>query len=497
MRLSSILSEVEPIYANITNFDYCIGKICSDTEKVTLGDVFVCKHGTRENGHDYIEKAYKLGARTFIVDELPPYLVANTHIRYIKVRDTSLAEVRLLNATHGYPTRGIDLIAVTGTNGKTSTSYMLKAILDRAGARTGLMGTVKTMAGEKDVTHGKSSDFNSMTTPSPYELFEQLSELKQSRVEYIVLEASSHALVQKRLDALNFKLGIFTNLSEDHLDYHKNFSDYRKAKAHLFDMCEFGLFNADDVNGVNIAKQYENLCHTFTYSLDRDADFKAVNPFYGKLDTGFTVIGEKESFDICCPIPGRFTLYNALAAASAARLLGIECETIADALKDLKQIPGRLERIECGNKAQIFIDYAHTPDALEKVLTTLKKNCTGKLISVFGCGGDREREKRPIMGRISTTVADLTVITSDNSRSEDPEKITDEIADGAVRGSNFTVIVDRREAIRYALASAKDNDTVLLAGKGHEDYEITSSGKHRFSEREIIKEFYENKRTFE
>ncbi|MBQ7821479.1 MAG: UDP-N-acetylmuramoyl-L-alanyl-D-glutamate--2,6-diaminopimelate ligase [Clostridia bacterium] len=491
MRFCDILSDVKILATNIPSYNFCFGKICSDSSKAELGDVFVCRRGSTADGHDFIEKAYKLGARTFIVDRITDYMLQNPQLRYIRVADTSLTEVKMLDAAYGYPSRGMKLIGITGTNGKTSTAYMIKAILDAAGYRTGLIGTVKSFAGEDDITHTSSvSKFSSMTTPSPVELFSLLADMKRRGCNAVVMEASSHALAQKRLDSLRFTVGIFTNLSEDHLDYHKDISDYRNAKAHLFDLCKTALINTDSHDGKLIANACP--CNFFTYGTDTDADFFADAPLFESTQTSFTLC-DNARMNIVCPIPGEFTLYNALAAASCAKLLGVTDEAICCALKGLKQIPGRLERVSVPTGTNVFIDYAHTPDALEKVLITLRKSCNGKLITVFGCGGDREREKRPIMGRIATSLSDITVITSDNPRSEDPKKIISEIAVGVKRNSDFRIIENRAQAIEFALSVSKAGDTVLLAGKGHEDYEVVGNEKRHFSEHEVIKSLYKER----
>ncbi len=488
MKFCDILSDVKILSTNITSFNFCVGRICSDTCCLSLGDVFVCRRGTKTDGHTLIRKAYELGARTFVVDTVTQELKSDPRFRYICVEDTSLAEVKLLNAAYGYPGCDMRLIAITGTNGKTSCAYMLKAILDKSKSRCGLIGTVKCLASDKDITKKKGkSDFSSMTTPSPAELFELLSEMRSLGCDTVILEASSHALSQRRLDSLKFELGIFTNLSEDHLDYHKSLSDYRSAKAHLFELCENALINTDDSDGRYIAQTCP--CTLFTYGKNNTADYKAVDASLESTCVSFNM-HSKSDLHITCPIPGEFSVYNALAAAAGAKILGVDDTVIQQALGSLAQIPGRLERISTPDNTGIFIDYAHTPDALEKVIMTLKKICTGRLITVFGCGGDREREKRPIMGRIASSLSDITVVTSDNCRSESPDKIISEIVAGIKRNSSFKVIYNRKEAIEYALGLAKDNDIVLLAGKGHEDYDIIGKEKHRFSEREIVQEYY-------
>ena len=490
MKLSHILSEIEIISTNIPCFDFCFNKICSDTSELALGDIFICKRGSVADGHNYIKKAYELGARCFIVEEITDQLKNDNRLRYIRVRDTSLAEVKLLNAAFDYPARNMRLVAITGTNGKTSAAYMLKHILDRAGTCTGLIGTVKSFAGKTDITRKKStSDFNSMTTPAPSELFSLLAEMRERGCDTVVLEASSHALKQKRLDALRFALGVFTNLSEDHLDYHKSLSDYINAKSHLFELSDSALINTDDPVGAYIAEKCA--CKVITYGKSKACDYRASKSELHDSSVELWV-NLKDKAHIFCPIPGDFTVYNALCAAAAASYLGVDDRIITQALEAMPQIPGRLERVSSRNNINVFIDYAHTPDALEKAITTLKSSTRGRMITVFGCGGDREREKRPIMGRIATYLSDLTVITSDNSRNESTDKILSDILSGVSHNANYRVIPDRTDAINFALCIASSGDTLLLAGKGHEDYLLCGNKKKHFSEKEAVDNFYKN-----
>lgn len=495
MRLNNILSDIEILSTNMPCLDICVGHVRSDTTQVQQGDIFVCKRGTRLDGHDFIKEAHEKGARVFIVEQVTDYLKKNDDLRYIRVGDSRVAEARLLDAAWGYPARNMHLIGITGTNGKTSSAYMLRAILEANGWRTGLIGTVKTLAGEYDITHtSKQSDYNSMTTPPPCELFSTLAKMKQLGVEYVIMEASSHALSQRRLDALHFELGIFTNLSEDHLDYHKSISQYRAAKAHLFELCDTALINTDEADGRIIAEGCSSSCKVFTYGRQGKPSFIAKNVKLTRDETSFDLCeADSQDFRIDCPIPGNFTVYNAMAASSGARLLGVDRSVIKSALSTLSQIPGRLERIRVPADIDLYIDYAHTPDALENVLETLRPFCRARLITVFGCGGDRERKKRPMMGRIATSLSDITILTRDNSRSERTEDIISHIQLGIKRDAVCKVIPDRVEAIRYALSHAAPGDTVLLAGKGHEDYEIDAHGKHSFSEKAVISEYYTKK----
>ena len=491
MRFSDVISRVKISATNIKNFDYCITKICSDSEKVGYGDVFVCKKGTNADGHDYIGRAYERGARTFVVQRLTDELIKRDYIRYITVPDTRIAEAVMSYDFFGRPADGMTLIGITGTNGKTSTSYMLRHILCGAGLKCGLIGTVKSFALNTDITPAGVSEFNSMTTPAPEELYKTLDKMRKMGVDTVVMEASSHALDQKRLDALHFKLGVFTNLSEDHLDYHKTFSEYRNAKAHLFDLCENALINADSPDGRTILQTIG--CSKYTFSANvssRHADYIARAIVLDEAEVTYELKHNNDSCDISCPIPGEFTVYNSLAATAAANILGISLKSASVYIGSMENVPGRLERMELKNGAVLFIDYAHTPDALKKVLNTLNPIKRGRLITVFGCGGDREHEKRPLMGEIATALSDITIVTSDNCRGEKPGDIIKDILTGVNTSSDCRVIENRADAIRKALSISEKGDIILLAGKGHEDYEISNGQKKPFSEKKIVEEYF-------
>lgn len=491
MRFFEVLDGTKILETNINCFDFCFGKICSKSNEVNLGDVFVCRKGSKADGHDFIETAYKNGARTFVIEKNAPFLKSNPDIRYIRVNDSSVAEAKMLDCFYGHPTKSMRLVGITGTNGKTSSAYMLKQIFDFAGYKTGIIGTVKTIAGECDITKKNAgSNYSDMTTPSPSKLYAYLSEMEKHGVEIVILEASSHALSQKRLDALNFDTGIFTNLSEDHLDYHKTPLEYRKAKMHLFDLCKQALINSDSAECEAFLKSIPCKAHTFGKT---SSEFRLKNAYFDGKYNNLELEYNKKITHISSPILGSFTPYNIVSAASCAKLFGVDDSIIEDAIFNLKNIPGRLEKVDSVTNARIYIDYAHSPDALEKTIKTLREICDGRLLTVFGCGGDREREKRPVMGRIATSLSDYTIITSDNPRSEDPKKIITDILSGVKPNSKYEIVENRKEAIWRALGLIGDSDVLLLAGKGHEDYEITNSGKHPFSEKAIINDYYKSK----
>ena len=487
MRFSDVLKDVKIIRTNITSFDYCVSKVSSSTESVGYGDVFVCRRGSRFNGHDFIKEAYERGARSFAVDHLTPELLQSDRYRFIEVSDTALAEALMQNAYFGYPAKSMRLIGITGTNGKTSVSYMLKHILDKAGYKTGLIGTVKSLAGDTDITPVGTSSYNSMTTPSPDTLYSTLAKMRSLDVDTVIMEASSHALDQKRADALRFDLGIFTNLTEDHLDYHKTLTNYKKAKRHLFDLSDTALINTDSEFGRELIRSLPR--NNYTYGKSDDADFRANSASYSDLLTRYFVKYNDKKYKVSCPVLGEFSLYNSLAALSGAVILGIDPKTAAKALSTLKQIPGRLEKYELISGASLFIDYAHTPDALKNVLTAISGIPHGKIITVFGCGGDRERQKRPTMGYIASDMSDITIITGDNSRGEKTSDIINEIVGGVRCDKIYEIIEDRKEAILKAISLSEGEDIILHAGNGHEDYEIIGNSKRYFSEKDIINEF--------
>ncbi len=483
MRLSDVLKDVKILRTNITGFDFCISKISSDTDSISYGDVFVCRRGFKLDGHDFIKEAYSRGARSFVVERLTPELLENDTYRYIQVDDTSLSEALMQNAYFGYPCEGMRLVGITGTNGKTSVSYMLKHILDTLGYSTGLIGTVKSMVGDTDL----GAEHGTMTTPSPNALYSTLAKMRELGADTVIMETSSHALDQKRVDALDFELGIFTNLTEDHLDYHKTITGYKKAKRHLFDLCRRALINSDSDFGRELADTLDG--EIFTYGRNKSASFFADNAYFESECTLYEAQIKGKRISVECPVTGEFSLYNSLAALSAAVILGADPHAAARTLSSLGQIPGRLEKYSLKSGASLYIDYAHTPDAMKNVLEALSGIPHGKIITVFGCGGDREKQKRPIMGRIATCMSDLTVITGDNSRSEKTSDIIADIVSGVGYKSNFLVIEDRKEAILKAISLAEGNDIILLAGKGHENYEIIGNSKRYFSEKDIISEF--------
>jgi len=458
----------------------------TDCEK---GDIFIAVKGNTADGHDFIPIALSRGAGLIVAERRTPFLESNPHIPFVIVENTALASAHIFNEYCRRPGDSLILIAVTGTNGKTSTTYFLKEIFETAGYKTGIIGTVRCMIGDRTevLTDVADSKVNSMTTPSPDKLYPMLRKMADEGVEAVFMEASSHALCQHRLDALRFYTGIFTGLTGDHLDYHKSMENYYLAKKRLFSLCDTAVINADCPYSQRLISELSVPYLTYS-SAGKIADYRAENVKTDSPDGISYACRDKNDNKhlVECTVAGGFTVSNTLAAIATAGFFGIKAPVWTRAISACRQIPGRMERVALPDACDfsVFIDYAHTPDALENVLRTLASFVPkgGRLCVLFGCGGDRDKTKRPIMGRIATSLADITVITSDNSRSENPRRIICDILHGVKNGAECKVVEKRDAAISYIIKSHRPGDVILLAGKGHEDYLIDSLGKHPFSE---------------
>ncbi len=458
--------------------------ITSNSKRVREGYVFVCLCGSKNDGHGYINEALMNGACAVIIEKE----IFSCHCS-ILVNDTRSALAKMMNAFCGEPTKDLRFIAVTGTNGKTSVSVMIKNIFDKANIPCEVIGTIHNssfLENDDDVT-------SNFTTPDPEELYPQLRRILGAGKRIVIMEASSHALKLKKLEPIEFEIGIFTNLTEDHLDFHLTMEDYFKSKLTLFDKCKRGIINIDDEYGKLIVKS-SSCAHT-TCSLKQLANYRACDLDYqGERGVKYKIKTFDNSFDIFCKAPGEFSIMNSMQAIACAREFGINEYIIKDAFKSFDGVKGRLEKIDLfeGWGFAAFIDYAHTPDALQKLLNTANsfKKKGQRVVLLFGCGGDREKEKRKIMGDIASKNADFVIVTSDNPRSENPQDIINQILEGMADASNFAVIPDRKRAIEYAIATARVGDIILLAGKGHENYEINASGRIPFDEREILRDLY-------
>lgn len=476
MRLSQILYPNEILTSGIAA-DFPVGMPCRDSRKITSGDIFFCTDGTKQSGFSYIGEAKHAGASAVVTEKGGAERTSRMGIPVIEVENVRRAYALAWSRALGEPQKALRLFAVTGTNGKTSVSYFLSELFRMTGHRTGLIGTVEY----SDGTHSAASDY---TTPPPEELYPLLLEMKKAGTELAVMEASSHAISQDRLFGLSFETGIFTNLSRDHLDYHKTWEAYRNAKAGLFRSCQNSLLNQDDAMARYMGFAAQGSVYYYSGE-NQNAEFFfdsircTAHGSYFLLHTY-----EGEHIPVETPLIGGFNLYNSAAAIAAARLAGIPAKALSEAAKKLTAPPGRLEKLPTGTDFSVFIDYAHTPDALEKALSALRP-LTGRLTVLFGAGGERDRGKRPEMGHIAEENADFVIVTSDNPRSEAPQDIISDIAAGMKRKTH-TCITDRKEAIEYAVTHAQAGEIILLAGKGHENYICDRFGKHTFSEREIV-----------
>lgn len=490
--LNTLTRKVGITGTNLESFEIPCGVPRTSSLEVTHGDMFICIPGTKLDGHDFICTAVQRGAGLIVCEKLTPWLAAHPEVPYITVKNTRLAAAHIWNEYCGRPAEKMMLVAVTGTNGKTSTTYFLREIFKAAGYKTGIIGTVRCLIGDEEaiLTDDKVSRVNSMTTPAPDKLYPMLERMASAGVEIVFMEASSHSLSQYRLDPLSFIAGVFTGLTQDHLDYHRTMEEYYLAKRRLFTMCGTAVVNTDSEYGARLVTEISSPCASYS-PLGRRAEFSASDISRdNSCAVEYTFSDKSGKCRLKCGSVGSFMVANTLAAASVARLFGIKREIIAAALENCPQIPGRMERVKLpgGCDFEMFIDYAHTPDALERVLHALLeiKKPNGRLVAVFGCGGDRDRTKRPIMGRIATSLAGLTVITDDNSRSENPRAIICDILRGAADGADCKVIEKREDAIRWVIENHRPDDMILLAGKGHEDYEISGHVKRPFSEKTII-----------
>jgi len=483
MRLEKIICDLEEVEKIEGEVGVEIRGICYDSRKADKDFLFVAIKGFKEDGHKFIPDAYKKGVRAFVIEKEGYFF---PDVTWIKVSSSRKALARISNIFYGFPSRELKVVGITGTNGKTTLTYLLQSIFNRTGVKTGRLSTINYDVGGK--IHPAIA-----TTPESLDLQMFLKEMLDRGVSHVFMEVSSHSLVLHRVDGVDFRWAVFTNLSPEHLDFHRSMEDYFKAKLKLFRMMlpdRRALVNLDDSYGKRILKQVR--CPVVTYGIKNNADYKVTDFNVEGSRTCFKVKirGKEEKFRIF--LPGIHNIYNALAALALAVEEGVDIEIIKKGLENVRRVPGRLERIE--NKAgfNIYVDYAHTPSSLEQVLDNLQRLKKGRLIVVFGCGGDRDPYKRPVMGKIAFRMADYVVVTSDNPRSEDPLKIILDIEkgmkeEGAKRDIDYTIIPDRKEAIKFALGRLRENDTLLVAGKGHEKVQIFKDKIVPFDDREVTR----------
>lgn len=460
-----------------------IAGIAYDSRQVQPGFLFVAVEGFTTDGHRYVEQAVSRGAVAVVVQKEIPL---PSGIAFARVPDTRLVLALLAARFYGYPSRKLKLIGVTGTNGKTTTTHLLAAIYRAAGNKVGLIGTIANWIGDRvlPVSH---------TTPESLDLQKLLAEMVNDGVAVAVMEVSSHALALNRVAGCAFDAGVFTNITQDHLDFHRDMEDYLAAKTLLFrglgqdGKPGLAVINVDDPRAERIAAATK--VPVYTYGLSAGAQVRAQEVKVTPRGASFTVTGSWGECPVNLKLTGYFNVYNALAALTAAVAGGVPLPLAVRALESVEGVPGRFELVDRGQDFAVVVDYAHTPDGLENILTTARAITRGRLITVFGCGGDRDPTKRPLMGEIAARLSDLPVITSDNPRTEDPMRIIAQVEEGVRRvRSDYRVVPDRRKAIRFALGVAAPGDTVIIAGKGHENYQIIGTTKYPFDDRnEAIK----------
>lgn len=470
----------------VENCEIC--GIQTDSRRVGKGELFLCIRGMTADGHDHIEEAVKRGAAIVVSDAI--YQGDAFGCPHFSTGNTRRAAAMLYDAWYGHPSRRLKLIAVTGTNGKTSVTYMLRAILEGAMHKCGLIGTVNCYSKGRRLNVRSEDPLANMTTPDPQELYRMLAIMAEDGVEYVLIETTSHALALQKLDALFFEAAIFTNLTPEHLDFHENMENYFSAKARLFSMCKMAILNVDDPYGKRLAESVR--CSAVTCGIkETSAEFRATDVVdLGVGGSEYTLLSPNLRFAIRTVIPGAFSVINTLEAATCAAVLGIAPAVIMETLGSLSGVAGRMERVRLGavTDFSVFIDYAHTPDALANLLTMAQgiKKEGQRVVLVFGCGGDRDRSKRSVMGSIAVKLADFCVVTSDNSRSEEPMDIIGEII-SSMEDGDYVIVPKRAKAIEYVIREARSGDIILLAGKGHEEYEIDRTGRHPFCERELVR----------
>ena len=458
------------------DIDIDIREIQYDSRKVKEGDVFFCIEGYKLDGHKYIQKAISNGAAAIVCQKDIENILNCTVIRTEDSR-----KALAVSAANYYenPSRSMKMIGITGTNGKTTSAFMIKAILERQGYKVGLIGTIANYIGKVKI-------HTERTTPESLELHELFKQMVHSNIDYCVMEVSSHSLSLNRVYGIEFCESIFTNLTQDHLDFHKTFENYFNAKLKLFKISKSSVINIDDEYGEKAYNLITN--NKLSFGLNHKADIIASDIKMHSRGSIFTMMYKGNSFKLELGIPGNYNVYNALGSAAVCLNQGVEIEAIKSALKEV-QVPGRCELVKSDHNLEfeIILDYAHTPDALENILKTVREFTKGKLISVYGCGGDRDKTKRAIMGKIGTQLSDFSLITSDNPRTENPSEIIDDVVKG-IKGSNFEIVENRREAIKRAIEIAKIGDVIVIAGKGHEDYQVLKDKTIHFDEREVISE---------
>lgn len=477
MKLRDILNGIE-VLASDVDLDVEVRGVECDSRKVGKDNVFVAIRGYETDGNKYIKSAFENGACAFITDKK-----STGGKSKILVRDARKALAQAAKNFYGDPTRDMKIIGITGTNGKTTVTYLIKHALEQTGAVCGLIGTNQNMIGDKVIETER-------TTPESNELWKLFAKMRDEGCTHVIMEVSSHSLELSRVHGIEYEVGAFTNLTQDHLDFHKTMEKYEEAKSKLFEQSKIGVINFDDAAGRRMIDKKATKLISYS-AKDSSADYVAKNIRTSPTSVEFEFVGIETIGRIELQIPGKFSVYNALCAVSVLLTLGISLPEIAKSMRCVKGVKGRAEVVPTDTDYTVMIDYAHSPDGLENILRTVKEIAQGRVIAVFGCGGDRDATKRPKMGRIAAQYADVVIVTSDNPRTEDPDAIIDDIVPGIEElTKKYKRIADRREAIFHALDIAKTGDIVVLAGKGHETYQEINHVKHHMDEREIVKEYF-------
>ncbi len=489
MILRELLNDIDIVNFK-GNFDLNISGVSFDSKKVRKGFLFVALTGENTDGHSYIDSAVKNGAKVLIVEKLPE--INSQEVSVVQVNDSRAALAGVSANFFGHPTKELTLVGITGTNGKTTITYLLESIWQYQNKKSGIIGTI-------DYRYADIIKQSSMTTPESLDLMGMFREMRESGVETVAMEVSSHAIDKQRVVQCHFDSAVFTNLTQDHLDYHDSMENYFEVKKRLFTEFleesekeeKYSIINIDDPFGARLAEDVSG--NIVTYSITNpNASVYAQSSTITAYGIEANVVTPKGELQIKSTLFGEHNLSNILAAVATACSLGTSNEVIEKGITNIDSVPGRLEGIPNENGFNVLVDYAHTPDALKNVLLASRPLTKGRLILVFGCGGDRDNAKRPLMGKIGKELSDVLIITSDNPRTEDPEIILDHIEEGVYRAGEeekpYHRIANRAQAIKQAIRSAQKNDTILIAGKGHEDYQIIGTTKHPFDDRKTARE---------
>lgn len=477
MKLFELLNGIK--YEVVKGDDLEVKSLAYSSKECIEGSLFFCIQGFKTDGHTFANDAVKNGAKSLIVSK---DIIIDEDVTVIKVDDTREAMALISSNFYGNPSKYFNVIGITGTNGKTTSTFMIKSILDEYKRKTALIGTIYNIIGD-------NQEEAKRTTPESMDLQKMFYDMKNQAITDCIMEVSSHSLELKRVYGVDFKVGVFTNLTQDHLDFHKDMESYFNAKMKLFKNSQYCVINIDDNYGKRAAEMFKDK-QVITYGIDNEADITATNIKIDSNGTEFKLKYNKEEKNIKLHLPGKFNVYNALGCIGAAVALEIPIDIAIRGLENLLAVPGRSEKVVSNKGFTVVIDYAHTPDGIENILKSAREYTSGRLITLFGCGGDRDKGKRPLMGKAAGELSDFCVVTSDNPRSEEPMSIINDILPGIdATGCKYVIIEDRRKAIKYAIDNAKPGDVIVIAGKGHEKYQILKDKTIDFDEKAIVEEY--------